>query len=244
MGLEPTRREIALGAVASPLLGGWGQAPAPALTAELIRYTSGSKSIRAAVYRPLGNARGAGAVFLHGSGSIGAIQLRYARSFAENGYLTLIPTYTDAAADDIVRGRSVMNAWRDSACDAIEWLVSQGIDAGRTALTGYSLGSFIAVDGALGDSRAGAAVAVAGGWDVYPPRPPLRKIPVLLIRAERDRRVRPQGTRQWAEFLIDRDVPVRSQVIRGAGHLMTRTQWDLTSARTLRFFDSTIGRAA
>lgn len=64
----------------------------------------------------------------------------------------------------------------------VEWLVCQGIGPRRTAPSGYSLGSFIAEDGVPGDSRAGVAIGVAGGWDVYSPRPPARRIPVLIIR--------------------------------------------------------------
>ncbi|HZV84822.1 MAG TPA: dienelactone hydrolase family protein [Brevundimonas sp.] len=216
-------------------------APASAITTELITYSSRGRSIRAGVYRPTRDPRGSGVVYMHGSGSIGPRQLRYARTFAENGYVAIVPTYLDAAADDLVRGAAVMNAWRACASDAVDWLISDGVDPPNTALTGYSLGSFIAVDGALGNCRAGAAIGVAGGWDVYPPRPPARRIPTLIIRAERDSHVRPQGTEQWRQFLVDRDVPVRMQIIRGAGHIMSLSEWDQVSAASLRFLEGNAG---
>ena len=239
------RRELTLGAVAT-LVGVPIQSPAPTsppFTAERITLTSRGKPIRAVVFRPVSNARGSGVVYLHGSGSIGPNQLRFAQSFAAQGYVSVVPTYLDAAADDSERGAPIMNAWRACGADAIEWLIDQGIEPRRTALMGYSLGSYIAVDGALGDSRAGAAIGVAGGWDVYVPRPPARRIPVLIVRAERDTHVRPFGTEQWRQFLTDRGVSVRMRLVRGAGHIMNQRQWDSVSSHALEFLDGNIGRA-
>jgi len=214
------------------------------VTAELITYLSHGKPIRAAVFRPGANARGSGMVFMHGSGGgIGLYPVQMAQHFAEDGYVAVIPTYLDAAADDIVRPEPVMDAWRDCGSDAIEWLIGQGIDRRRTGIMGYSLGSFIAVDGALGStSQAGAAIALCGGWDVYIPRHPARRIPVLFIRAQRDTHVRPQSTERWREFLDDAEVPVRVEVIRGAGHLMNKTQWEEVYVRASTFFNGNIGR--
>jgi len=215
-------------------------APADRFTTELITYTSQGKAIRAAVFRPLANANGAGVVFIHGSGSIGPFQLRFAQRFAEDGYIVVVPTYLDAAADDSIRPEWMMSAWRDSGADAIEWLIAQGVDRRRTGIIGYSLGSYIAVDGALGQSRAGAAVAVAGGWDVYPPRPPARRIPVLIIRNQRDTHVHPASTERWLQFLEEANVPVRIRVNRNAPHIMNWTQWEAAYGFASTFFNGTI----
>lgn len=238
------RRTVAFGAAAFLIRPGEPiQAdPEPGFTAELITITSRGKPIRAVVFRPVANARGSGVVYLHGSGSIGPNQLRFAQSFAKQGYIAVAPTYLDAAADDTIRAAPIMNAWRDCGADAVEWLISQGIEPRRTALIGYSLGSFIAVDGALGEGRAGAAIAVAGGWDVYVPRPPARRIPVLMIRAEHDTHVRPPGTERWRQFLTERGVSVRMRVIRGAGHIMGQRHWDEVSRHALDFLNDGIGR--
>jgi dienelactone hydrolase len=215
---------------------------APAFTTELTTFPSQGKAIRAAVFRPTANARGSGVVLMHGSGGIGPEQVVLGERFAADGYVAVVPTYLDAAADDVVRAEPVMNAWRDCGSDAIEWLIGQGIDSQRTGIMGYSLGSHIAVDGALGTSRAGAAISVAGGWDVYPPRRPARRIPVLLISAQRDTHVRPVSTAHWRYFLSEAGVPVRSRTVRGAGHIMSPRQWDQVYAYALDFFNGTIGR--
>lgn len=228
-------------AVASPAAARQEGAGA-AFTTELTTYSSNGKAIRAAVFRPTSNARGSGVVLMHGSGGIGPEQVVLGELFAADGYVAVVPTYLDAAEDDVVRPAPVMNAWRDCGSDAIEWLIGQGVDSDRTGIMGYSLGSHIAVDGALGTSRAAAAISVAGGWDVYPPRRPLRRIPVLLISAERDTHVRPVSTAHWRHFLIEAGVPVRARTVRGAGHLMNRSQWDQVYAYALDFFNGNIGR--
>jgi len=211
------------------------------VTTERVNYQSNGKTIRAAAFRPGANANGAGVVYVHGSNGMGLDQLAFARRFATDGYLSLALTYLDAAEDDAIRRAPIMEAWRDCARDGVEWLIGQGIDRRRTGLIGYSLGSYIAVDGALGDSRAAAAVAICGGWDVYVPRPPARRIPVLIIRSERDRVVSPASTLAWRDFLQEADVPVRVQVTRGAGHLMTAAQWSEVYGRSQAFFAEQLG---
>ena len=219
-------------------------AETPALTTELTTYPSNGKAIRAAVFRPTANARGSGVVLMHGSGGIGPEQVVLGQKFAADGYVAVVPTYLDAAEDDVVRTEPVMNAWRDCGSDAIEWLIGQGIDSDRTGIMGYSLGSHIAVDGALGDSRAAAAISVAGGWDVYIPRRPARRIPILLISAQRDIHVRPVSAAHWRHFLIEARAPVRARTVRGAGHIMNRRQWDQVYAYALDFFNGNIGRVS
>ena len=218
-------------------------ANADQLPAELFTYQSRGRPIRAAAYRPLGTPRG-GVVLLHGSGGIGPEQLGLAQKFAGDGYLALVPTYLDAAEDDTIRGLPIMSAWRDCAIDAVNWLVEQGIAPEHTGITGYSLGSFIAVDGALGGGVAAAAIGIAAGQEVYPLRRVRRTIPILLIRAGNDRVVTARGTEMWREDLEEANVPVRVQVVRGAGPLMTRAQWDEVYARALEFFNGTIGRVS
>ena len=195
-------------------------ADADRLPAELLTYRSRDKDIRAGVYRPLGPPRG-GVVLIHGSNGIGPEQVGLAQKFAGDGYLAVVPTYLDAAEDDTVRALPIMSAWRDCAIDAVQWLIDQGVPLERTGVTGYSLGSSIAVDGALGGGRAAAAIGIAAGEEVYPLRRPRRTIPVLLIRAENDRIVSARGTEIWRQNLTGWDIPVRVQVVRGAGHLMT-----------------------
>lgn len=218
------RRSLLIAAGAA--LAGPGQAQVPTSVAEPLRFDSGGRSMRAVCFRPAQPSMSAGLVYMHGSGSIGHRQLAYAQRFADQqGMLVLVPVYTDAGADDGVRGARLMNAWRDCAVDSVDWLIAQGAPEAKVAIVGYSLGSHIAVDSALGGGRARAAVGVAAGWDVYAPRPPRRRVPVLIVRAASDDHVSPSSTDRLVRFLRDAEVAVRDVRIPDAEHLMTDAQW-------------------
>ncbi|HZV84210.1 MAG TPA: dienelactone hydrolase family protein [Brevundimonas sp.] len=214
-------------------------------TYEGMTFESHRKPIRAIHYRPVGEGRGAAIVMMHGSDSRITNRgpwHRLAMRFAADGYQVLTPLFTDAWPDDGVRPPPMMEAWRDVGEHAIDWFIARGVDRRRTGMFGYSLGSYVAVDGALGNSRAAAAVGLAGGTDVYTPRRPRRRIPVLIIRAENDTHVLPVNTSAWVSFLSDNAINVRVQVIENAGHIFTPPQWLEVHDRAAGFFNQTIGR--
>lgn len=237
--MRGSRRQVLMAAFATPWLVGAVRAQQAAVSVETLTFESRGKPIRAALYTPA-RPNGAAVVFMHGSGGIGPAYLTLAEAFATEGFKVMVPAYYDAAADDGVRPEPVMDAWRAVGSDAVDWMIRSGIDRRRVGIMGYSLGSHVAVDGALGNSRAAAAIGVAGGWDVYVPRPPRRRIPVLVIQSENDTHVSPESTRRWVEFLRQADVPVRLQVVRGAGHLYTPAQWVEVQQLASDFFQRTL----
>lgn len=244
------RRGLIVGGVATLALTASAAArpqdPAPAGPSyEGMTFESHGKPIRAIHYRPAGEGRRAAIVMMHGSGA--RITNRgpwhqLALRFAADGYEVLTPLFTDAWPDDGVRPPQMMEAWRDVGEHAVDWFIARGVDRRRTGIFGYSLGSYVAVDGALGNSNAAAAVALAGGTDVYAPRAPRRRIPVLVIRAENDTHVLPRNTAAWVAFLRDHDINVRVEVIEGADHLFTAPEWAEIHTRAADFFGGTIGR--
>ena len=139
-----------------------------------VTFRSHDRDIRAIHYRPTSGDRRAAIVMMHGSGANIVNRGPWhelAMRFAGEGYEVLTPLYTDAWPDDGVRPAAMMEAWRDVGEHAIDWFIDSGIHRRRTAIFGYSLGSYVAVDGALGNSRAASAIGLAGGVDVYTPRP-------------------------------------------------------------------------
>ena len=240
------RRSLLAAAAAAGLAGSVRAQDAVAgPTYEGMTFQSHDKPIRAIHYRPVGEGRRAAIVMMHGSG--GRITNRgpwheLAMRFAGDGYQVLTPLFTDAFPDDGVRPERMMEAWRDVGEHAIDWFIDRGVDRRRTAMFGYSLGSYVAVDGALGNSSAAAAIGLAGGTDVYTPRTPRRRIPVLMIRAENDTHVLPRNTAAWVSFLRDHDIDVRVEVIAGAGHLFRPAEWAEIFARSAEFYGGNIGR--
>ena len=241
-------RRSLLAAAAAAGLAGTARAQAPAAAAppyEGMTFQSHDKTIRAIHYRPVGEGRRAAIVMMHGSG--GRITNRgpwhqLAMRFAGDGYEVLTPLYTDAFPDDGIRPERMMEAWRDVGEHAIDWFIDRGVDRRRTAMFGYSLGSYVAVDGALGNSRAAAAIGLAGGTDVYAPRVPRRRIPVLMIRAEGDTHVLPRNTAAWVAFLREHDVNVEVEVLRDSNHIFTAPKWLEIFQLSSAFYGGNIGR--
>jgi dienelactone hydrolase len=240
------RRMVLAGLAATGSVGATSaRAQEPLLTYAGVNFQSHRKEIRAIHYKPIGSERKSAIVMMHGSG--GRIVNRgpwheLAMQFAGDGYEVLTPLYTDAYADDGIRPPAMMEAWRDVGEHAIDWFIDRGMDRRRTAMFGYSLGSYVAVDGALGNSRAAAAVGLAGGIDVYTPRPPRRRIPVLMIRAENDTHVLPRNTDAWIRFLRDAEIPVREHTLAGAGHIFRPEEWLEIFQVSAQFYGSNIGR--
>ena len=238
-------RRSVLAAAAAGLMGaGWArQAGTP--TYEGLTFLSHRKPIRAIHYQPVGEGRRAAIVMMHGSGTSIASRGPWhelAMRFAGDGYEVLTPLFTDAWPDDGIRPPPMMEAWRDVGEHAIDWFIARGVDRRRTGMFGYSLGSYVAVDGALGNSRAAVAIGLAGGVDVYTPRPPRRRIPVLMIRAEGDTHVLPRNTATWVEFLREHDINVRVEVIADSNHLFTQAKWLEVHDRAAEFYAGNIGR--
>jgi dienelactone hydrolase len=238
------RRSVLAAAACGLTCAGWAR-EVETPTYEGLTFLSHRKPIRAIHYRPVGEGRRAAIVMMHGSGT--SIVSRgpwheLAMRFAGDGYDVLTPLFTDAWPDDGIRPPPMMEAWRDVGEHAIDWFIARGVDRRRTAMFGYSLGSYVAVDGALGNSRAAAAIGLAGGVDVYIPRPPRRRIPVLMIRAENDTHVLPRNTARWVDFLREHQVNVRVEVLADSNHLFTPPKWFEIHQKAAEFYAGNIGR--
>lgn len=214
---------------------------------EQAEYSSGGRMIRGLVYRPV-HPNGAGVVLLHGARGLSADAQTldpHAIQLASRGYHVLVPNYYDALQPDESRSSRDMRVWRRAAEDGAQWLATQpGAERGRMALWGYSLGGFLAGEGAMESDGIAAAVSVAGGTDVGEPGRDRRAAPLLLIHARRDPVISPASTRVWAEGLARRGAVVETVEMDWEGHAFDRRTWCLIFDATREFLDRVTGSPA
>ncbi len=236
------------------LAAGWAaaaqsQTPCPgdlphAATREPVEYVSGGRVVRALIYRPR-LPGGAGVVLLHGARGLAADAPRFdahAIQLASRGYHVLVPNYYDARAGQERRTGRDLRTWRRVAADGATFLAAQpGVEAGRVAGWGYSLGGFLSGEAAMESAAFTAAVSLAGGTDVGEPGRSRRGVPVLLIHARQDPVISPISTRQWGEVLRRRGADVELLELDWEGHGFDGPAWCAIFEASRAFLDRTVG---
>ncbi len=214
-----------------------------AATREQTSYASGLGAVRGLIYRPARPNR-AGVVLLHGARGLAADAATFdphAVQLASRGYHVLVPNYYDAEPGQARRTRRDMRIWRAAAGDGADFLAGQpGMEPGRVALWGYSLGGFLAGETAMEAGGVAAAVSVAGGLDVGDPERGRREVPLLLIHARQDPVISPASTRRWGEGLQRRGARVEVQALDWDGHVFDGPTWCAVFGRTRAFLDGVL----
>ena len=158
-----------------------------------------------------------GALLLHGySSSKERLADTFGRALAARGIASLaIDLPLHGARDDAMIEEARTNPmglvqhWKTALAEArsaIAWMSSHdAIDAGRLNITGYSLGSYVALQTAMADRRVGSVIVAAGGdlpatpWTsmVRMVSDPLRSVralqgrPLLMLHGRTDRTIPP-----------------------------------------------------
>lgn len=217
-----------------------------AATREQASYASGLATVRGLIYRPA-RPNGAGVVLLHGARGLAADAATFdphAVQLASRGYHVLVPNYYDAEPGRQRRTSRDLRIWRAAARDGAAFLAAQpGMEPGRTALWGYSLGGWLAGETAMEAEGVAGAVSVAGGLDVAEAGRARREIPLLLIHARQDPVISPVSTRRWGEGLERRGARVEIEALDWEGHGFDGPTWCLVFGRTRAFLER-IGGAA
>lgn len=213
---------------------------AHAATREQASYASGQATVRGLIYRPA-RPNGAGVVLLHGARGLAADAATFdphAVQLASRGYHVLVPNYYDAAPGQERRTGRDLRIWRRAASDGAAFLADQpGMERGRVALWGYSLGGFLSGETAMEAEGVAAAVSVAGGLDVGEAGRDRRTVPLLLIHARRDPVISPDSTRRWGDGLQRRGAVVEVQALDWDGHGFDGATWCDVFGRTRAFLD-------
>lgn len=213
---------------------------AHAATREQASYESRQATVRGLIYRPA-RPNGAGVVMLHGARGLAADATTFdphAIQLASRGYHVLVPNYYDTAPGRERRTGRDLRIWRGAARDGAAFLMAQpGMEQGRVALWGYSLGGFLSGETAMEAEGVAAAVSVAGGLDVGEPGRDRRTVPLLLIHARRDPVISPVSTRDWGDGLRRRGALVEVQALDWDGHGFDGATWCDIFGRTRTFLD-------
>lgn len=216
-------------------------------TRATVEYVSGGRTIRALHYVP-GRPNGRALVLLHGAGGLrqdAPVFDPHLLQLAARGWHVLAPAYYEALDPPERRTSRDLRVWRRVAHDGAGWLRRRpGMEAGRVAVMGYSLGGFLAVEAAMEEPVWSAGIAVAAGLDVGEPLRDRRGTPLLLIHAERDPVISPVSTRQWAGGLERRGAAVRVHELVWSGHFFDRATWCGIFSETTAFLDAAMPDAA
>ena len=216
-----------------------------AASREATEFQSGGRTVHGLLYRPA-RSNGAGVVLLHGARGLSVDAPTFdphAAQLASRGYHVLVPNYYDARPGQERRTSRDLRLWRRAAADGARSLEAlPGVDSGRVALWGYSLGGFLAVEAAMEDDIA-AAVSLAGGLDVGEAGRDRRSVPLLLLHSRRDPVISPASTRAWGEGLSRRGAAVEVTELDWEGHGFDRPTWCTVFAASQAFLGRTLSVA-
>lgn len=195
------------------------------LTREEVEIATPGEQVPGILVRPAVSAKTPAALLLHGlSSSKERMSDSIGRALASRGIASLaidLPLHgaREGNLDTLspLRPFAIIAQWKLAVTDAIAALdflaEHNGIDGACLAIVGYSLGAFLAVQIAGGDSRVEAVVLAAGG-DLpadLPMQPLIRSVadpvkairrlnkPVLMINGQFDRTVTPAQARRLHE---------------------------------------------
>ena len=205
-------------------------------------FVSHRQTIPSMIYEPL-SPNGGAIVLLHGAGGLGADAERFdhhALQLASRGYRVLVPNYFAARRGRADRSNDDVRVWQEVGSDAIRYVSSlPGVDEDRVAIWGYSLGGFLATDGAMdSNSPARAAIGVSTGTDVWRPSRDRRTLPVLLIHGRRDPVVSYNSMLSLAASLRGRGAKVETIQIASNQHPIDIDGWCDVFAHTRAFLDT------
>jgi carboxymethylenebutenolidase len=205
-------------------------------------FASGGKVITVDCFLPAGEGKHPAVLLLHGADGL-KVQLlnyrHYSRVLARQGYATFLVHYfdrTDTGFADLTTILKHFLTWMDTVGDAVLYAEKQpGVDKGRIALVGYSLGAFLSLSAASQDARIKAVVEYFGGMPDYFAGRLKNMPPTLILHGEADKIVPVAEARKLERLFKDRKKSYEIKIYAGAGHGLTGDANKDAIERTLGF---------
>jgi dipeptidyl aminopeptidase/acylaminoacyl peptidase len=140
------------------------------------------------------------------------------------------------ASDPIIHAN--FDKWVETIQDAASFIADhRSIDGDRIGTVGYSLGGYLAVAHAAGDSRIRAVVEVAGGIDPELARTVKRLPPTLIIHGKEDQRVPFARAIELEALLKKLRTPVKTEFFPNERHILSPAAAIAALGSALEFFD-------
>lgn len=202
---------------------------APDVTVEMEQFPWKKRTLRMEVFRPADiPVRKSVVYLLHGVGGMlgdGAFLREVAAGLARDGHEAVVVRYFDATGHWAVNRSIAMRRgeeWRDVLVAMMTERRRSNPDA-RTAIVGYSLGSFLGVAIASDSLDLDRLVVVSGGiLEQYEENDLSRLPPTLILHGGRDRIVLPDRSALLAELAGKAGVTMASRSWPNEGHAYRR----------------------
>lgn len=217
-----------------------GTASVPVVRAsEQIRV--GDRLVRVDTYESEGSSAGATVLILHGVGGLlgdGGLMRRAAKSFARAGFKACVPHYFNVTGHLFItpsHAREKGAVWKAAVDSIVDHYSSNSAD-GRVAIFGYSMGGFLAVGSARGNSSIPAVVVLSGGLLAENENDePEHLPPILILHGGKDSRVTPDRADALANLAVRSGADVESLRYPGEGHAFSSTAEKDAIARAVSF---------
>ncbi len=193
----------------------------------MANFVSGGKPIGIDYHEPAGPGPHPAILLLHGSGgNIGFWTDRVAPYLTRLNVALYAVHYFERTGTSRASTATILDGvhypqWLETISDALAHVRSRpGVDAGRVALLGISLGAFLALSVAV-DPAAGvrAVVELSGGMpDDYRPQATGSFPPTLILHGDADTVVPVGQARALESLLTGLGVAHQTEILRGQGH--------------------------